>query len=338
MPSVKNDDEPSFAEKYKWVFINMLLVVVYLAIGTIAEMKIQGSNFETAVYVVTQIITTIGYGDISVNDNFRCFMTFYVIIGLVLIASIVTDYATRAVTAAQEGVRARMRDVEGKGNKKAIEGMSEKTKALNGFVVSLAIFLAFIFIGALFYYWYEPCTCSYGLSKVAGCIETNADGEYDYNQCIATNPDGQRSYLAFGYMAVITLTTVGFGDVSPKTKIGRCYFGVPWMICGVVAFGNFVSCTSELIRTLKKGDSSGGEDALHEAFDEVDADDDGEIIQGEFVAWALISHGLVDADTIESMRSRYQDLKSKAPNGIVDKDFIMHSFTGEGTGSSSDEG
>ena len=40
--------------------------------------------------------------------------------------------------------------------------------------------------------------------------------------------------------AIITFSTVGFGDFSPSTVLGRCFASL-WMILGVLAFGNLAS-------------------------------------------------------------------------------------------------
>lgn len=313
-------------DKWKWPIINIVSVLIYIAIGVVCCMFINDLGFETSIYLIVQIITTIGYGDIPVEPHFRVFMCVYVIIGIALIASTINDIATRMTTAAQEAMRARMRDVEG-----GDTHVSDFSKALNGLITSMVILAVFVFGGSLFYWWWEPCTCSYGVSAIKTCNETKVGSDdYDYDRCVATGGT-TTSYFGFMYMSVITLTTVGFGDISPKTRVGRCWFGFPWLICGVVAFGNFVACVTAVINVCKNGKQNEDyTDRLREAFDEVDKDDDGDLSAGEFLAWSLVAHDLVDQDTIAAIQERYAKMKEDA-GGHVDKDFIMQHLGNSGS-------
>lgn len=48
-----------------------------------------------------------------------------------------------------------------------------------------------------------------------------------------------RLFLAIRFQAIITFATVGFGDYSPTTRLGRV-LGALMMIFGVLAFGSLV--------------------------------------------------------------------------------------------------
>ena len=45
-------------------------------------------------------------------------------------------------------------------------------------------------------------------------------------------------------MSVVTLTTVGFGDVTPSTATGTA-LGLVWMLLGVSAMGNFAGAAGQ---------------------------------------------------------------------------------------------
>ena len=93
----------------------------------------------------------------------------------------------------------------------------------------------------LFYSNYESCACSYGVSAVTGCEASSCD----------TTGGSTVDWDEACYMAVITMTTVGFGDFSPKTEAGRV-FGLFWMFFGVLMTGNFVTAIGGVIDEARK--------------------------------------------------------------------------------------
>lgn len=70
---------------------NLVLVNVYCLFGVAFLTAQQDWQPATALYVVVQIVTTIGYGDITVTDEEKIFMTLYVLLGTVLVAKVVND-------------------------------------------------------------------------------------------------------------------------------------------------------------------------------------------------------------------------------------------------------
>ena len=70
---------------------NLLLVLSYVMFGVAFLTTQQNWQPVTALYVVVQIVTTIGYGDITVTNEEKIFMTFYVLLGTVLVAKVVND-------------------------------------------------------------------------------------------------------------------------------------------------------------------------------------------------------------------------------------------------------
>ena len=70
---------------------NLLLVISYVIFGVAFLTTQQNWQPVTALYVVVQIVTTIGYGDITVTNEEKVFMTFYVLLGTVLVAKVVND-------------------------------------------------------------------------------------------------------------------------------------------------------------------------------------------------------------------------------------------------------
>lgn len=70
---------------------NLILVFSYCLFGIAFLTTQQQWHPATALYVVVQIVTTIGYGDITVTDEEKIFMTLYVLLGTVVVAKVVND-------------------------------------------------------------------------------------------------------------------------------------------------------------------------------------------------------------------------------------------------------
>jgi len=306
--------------------VTLALTLLWVLVGIGGTMWAQGLTFITAAYVVVQIITTIGYGDIPVNATMHWFMTFYVIFGLCVAANAVNDVFSALLEKSQEKLRKRMKEMEEnvrKGNKKEnrIQGSHHE---LNEFLAATGIFTVFVVGGALFYMLYESCTCSYGVSAVGGCIEDTCDATGGY----------QKDFAKSIYMSVITLTTVGFGDFTPRSEVGRV-IGFFWMIAGVLSFGNFVTAFGAWVGAAFKKDHSSS--FGREIFDSIDKDGNGFLTRGEFMSWMLIKEGIVSSDQIDQFYNLFDTLaKTETADGLPKLTFptlkaYFHEGDDEGT-------
>merc|ERR1711971_1111540 len=92
--------------------------------------------------------------------------------------------------------------------------------------LATGMFTGSLLFGTVFFATYENCSCSYGLTLREKCRDTS------FEEC--TMSQGYvKTFLEAFYMSVITVTTVGFGDFTPVTKLGRV-IGALWMIMGVL--------------------------------------------------------------------------------------------------------
>merc|ERR1712039_480112 len=107
-----------------------------------------------------------------------------------------------------------------------------------GVSTSAFLFLSSIVFGTIFYKIVEPCNCSYGTTAVDGC-----DAQ-DFESCIHTG-GFVKTWVNSFYMSVITVTTVGFGDYSPKSKLGR-NVAILWMLYGFMTWARFLNAMTEL--------------------------------------------------------------------------------------------
>ena len=114
--------------------------------------------------------------------------------------------------------------------------------------------------------------------------------------------------------SVITLTTVGFGDVSPQGEVGRLV-GIFWIVMGTVATGNVIGQTVGIVLEKRQGALADRmmEQALsRNTFLELDVDHDGEVTEVEYVCGMLLKLGKVSNSDISRCRKQYKSLLRKS--------------------------
>lgn len=257
---------------------NLVLVNFYCLFGVAFLTTQQDWQPATALYVVVQIVTTIGYGDITVTDEEKIFMTLYVLLGTVLVAKVVNDVSEELLASANAEIDASLHRVE-----RFLSGREVRKGCgrCHRLISATMIFLFFVLLWVLFFRFYEDCTCSYGFTQIEGCV---------VERCAETGGN-EKTLVDAVYMAMISFSTVGFGDYTPDTKAGRLFACVV-MVVGVAAFFNMVSAVAESI-----GDSQSyyaGQLRLSRAgFMRIDRDGSGFINRTEFQVYMLLRQGRV---------------------------------------------
>lgn len=302
-----------------------IFVAVYLVGGAFYLHFHNGFAYLTAVYALVEIVTTIGYGDFDFTGYFdeatgsekssdfgKIFMAFYVMVGLTAVAGAISKLAEKATLKAEEAFRAKMRAAQMKSSGMTEEQVKSKYGESNKLKAACGAFIFMVAFGTIFYGTYEDCTCSYGRSAAAGCVEIT------YQQCVDTG-GYQKSYIDAFYMSCITLTTVGFGDFAPKTYVGRGV-GIIWMLLGVVTTANFIGeISSEFIEAEKTRKNYGK--IGYETFAQIDVDGNGTLSKYEFVSFVLLQYGLVKKEDLDEIIAMYDKLDTSG-DGVVDYEDI----------------
>jgi len=306
LPTVTTDDEESDEEileelgstglcvKYPKL-INGSLILLFFIGGLGIFMSLEGAGPITAVYVMMQILTTIGYGDITPErDITRFLLAIYVLFTLVFAANLVNDIGNELVEKEQESLRDHLKGLAHhiwKGDAKVEHSPLQRLKLWR--LLSSGIILAvFIGFGTLFYSTYEACSCSYGLTEAEDCTKDNC-----------AKAGSEKSPAQALYMSIITLTTVGFGDFTPLSRVGRV-LGVAWMFFGVLAFANMVSTLSTTFGAMKKVVKF-NEEVSADVLMAVTASSDSHISKADFIQFMAVKHGLVDKTDLEEMKETY---------------------------------
>jgi potassium channel subfamily K len=307
------DDEEKEEAAHDWTNTFILIgCFLWIVIGVAFACYFEGWTIITGFYVIAQIITTVGYGDVTVTTtSAKLFCGLYVFVTILCIATYVTELASNLV--GNNDVFIRKALLRAEMHVLNIREMSEEEamhqlhlEKWNDIFVATFAFIGSVLFGTVFFAVYEPCTCSYGVSHVEGCFETPHD------LCVQTGGYVKGWGDSF-YMAMITLTTVGFGDNTPKTQLGRVV-GSFWMLMGVTTMANLAAKVADL-RLLDEREKMRRSHIDRRVFDAIDLNHDGFVSRSEFRTYTLIKFGLVKSedlkridrlfDTIDVDRNQY---------------------------------
>lgn len=296
--------------KYKRLFL-LLAFLVFGAHVTIVMMEHEGWQFLTSLYVTTQIVTTIGYGDLTpTNDRSRLLIALYVLFISVFIAGILNEYGEKLVDDHQSHIRRHLihlkaQRVSGRKNNKIYGFMRFRLPALTAAFFIFAIFVAF---GTIFYaeYQMEKCSCSYGTTK--------ANNYENCTQPTACETGATKNYAQSFYMSIITLTTVGFGDYTPLSKTGRG-IGIPWMFFGVLATANFIGCMVTTMKAMQTKQKSAAQ-VSQELLEKIDANDDQALDKHEFAVYMMVKNGYMTMEDLNTFTDIFRAV-DKNNNGFI---------------------
>jgi len=205
-------------------------------------------------------------------------------------------------------------------------------RRFNKLIIATVPALLDITFGTLFYSNYEACTCSYGPSFVPGCNEDS------YESCVKSGGYIKTPLSAF-YMSVMTVLTVGFGDHSPRSKLGRAV-GVVWMLTGVASMANWLRELSNFIyhglhvrhhhdhhasRHHFEVPRDGMADIMQarNTFSEMDTDGDGQLSRAEFRMYFLLRQKLVSREALKAI-DKYFDELDKDHSNFVTSDEVVY--------------
>jgi hypothetical protein len=222
-------------------FVHLVYGAFWLLIGVVLFQAITGCLILTAFYLIVQILTTIGYGDVVPTTTSGRYMTTFYSLGTILFLgscfnALLNAIAERMEALAEHSQKQKM----GKSTGNDVEEHPHHDSAFKKIfgcwadcLMELSTFTILVAFGTIFYATYEACTCSYGVTAIGGCSDET------YQVCVITG-GSTKTWLDSFYMVIITLTTIGFGDYTPQSYFGRIVF-IPWALMGVVCMGRFAT-------------------------------------------------------------------------------------------------
>jgi len=291
-----------------------LLLGVWFMVGMIGltlldsrEEEEERLDWVDTVYLMCQIITTVGYGDLPPPRSTAdlLFYTVYVLSSIMLVAQIVGSFIGKVAEPAHDG--------KSKAPSQKVDSFVDPR--FTAFAKAFASWFGFVWTFTIFFmYW----------------------------------PNEEKPFIEAMYMAVITLTTVGFGDQVPQTKGGKLFASV-WMVAGTGAFtimiGKFGIWTffmfnkmsvesldvtslkrihdNERFKGVAKARAHVMEDLLKgfelENYKEVSKAYAEKISRNDFLVFMIVDMGLVDIDMIETLSEHFDSLDCTG-EGYIDRD------------------
>lgn len=120
------------------------------------------------------------------------------------------------------------------------------------------------------------------------------------------------------YYSIITLATIGYGDVTPHSIWGRIIatFLIPFAI---VALTNFMGKLHDLRVSKRMGFDKSLRDRLDELHKVIEADDNGVVSPEEYILFNLKQMGKIDDDTVSLLREQFNALDADG-SGELDAD------------------
>ncbi|OLP82612.1 Two pore potassium channel c [Symbiodinium microadriaticum] len=295
---------------------NLFCVAVYFAVGFLVLSSQEDWEPSTVLYVVAQIVTTIGYGDVTVHHGGKVFMTLYVLLGILLVADAINNFFDTVLDKAETELEDVMKNVEsavGGSAPDTFRTPSPRHQAWLDLTIAAVTYAVSVLIWVAFFSSYERCTCVVAGQRLPGCVEED---------CEATG--GQKlTVVDATYMAVITFSTVGFGDFTPSTYLGRI-LGSVWMVVGTLAFANLVGAVSKVLRG-KRQEYFKKCVVTRDMFKIIDEDGSGKIDRLEFHNWVLVREGKVARETLEQIDKLFDSL-DKDGSGRLSFDEINGKF------------
>lgn len=279
------------------------------------------------IYLMAQILTTVGYGDITpAKPRGQVFVGIYVLCSLLFIANALSEVVHLTVEKArrefiriaearqqlaQQLAEVAARKSEGRpsdgddvavgdGDREEASDTPEVTGETDP-VLRLARPPP-----AITYQSFAGMFVLYLFFVVLGvCFFSNYPGE-------------NKTILESIYMSVITLSTVGFGAVTPQTEAGKVFASF-WMVFGSAALAGLIGSFIDLTTQIKAREKWTPEDPeLMEHYENTPA----KMGSLEFMEFALLSSKIMTKAQLEHLEAVFKQLKPV--NGTISKTALRH--------------
>ncbi|GMI40565.1 hypothetical protein TrCOL_g7860 [Triparma columacea] len=322
--AVQAKDEMSTEElegSRRQIFIIALVgTLLYIALGVAVFVFIEKWRFIDALYFIVVTLTTVGYGDQDAygSRSIMLFQAIYALVGIMLVGSSLGIVAAEVVETSNEARQEAQKKLLDKANEMGNVMSSQRSipkleveekgkQILLGVKRQLKATLP-----SSFYALAPSCLKLFFLIFVGMILiyldKQSHEEKIDFIECF--------------YFAVITGTTIGYGDYSPNLSEGGKLAGTIYVLIAVVGLGGvlgdiagyFIEAKQKeaLERILKKK-------ITMEDFEEFDMDGDGKIEKSEFVLRKLMLMGILHNEDVIRVEKEF-DVMDVDGSGEIDMD------------------
>lgn len=305
--SPRKPDEPSSKNQVADFKFGLAIVTLFVVIG-LGGCWLDGFDPVLSVYVATQVVTTVGYGDFCPRRQVtRLIWALFVLLVIIALAYALNLVMTRVLELQEKAVHKVI--TRGETILQSVRVIEHPHDQHWMQLASATMtFLGFVAFGTIYFAVFENCSCSYGRTAVADCDESS------YQSCVQTG-GYVKTWIDSFYLSVITLTTVGFGDVTPVTYCGRAV-GSVWMLVGVAATANWISAFSNSIFAHTANKKAQRRQPDVDLFNMLDSDGDGHLTRSEHHLYIILKHRLVSPHFITKLDEKFHAV-GRSKDGVL---------------------
>lgn len=280
-------EEPELPEPISdrcMIIVCVAVIFIYFTVGVLVYTQEEGWSFLDALYFCVVTLTTVGYGDLlPSSDGSKLFTCGFVIIGIGMIGSAL-GIVSGYLLDKQEAMLEELAEKTGLDD--GDDSNDCLSPAMQELLEGIATTTFFVAAGTTFYTLYE-----------------------DF------------SFVDALYLSVITMTTVGYGDMSPQKEGGRA-FALVWMLFGVLsvsrAIGQVVNIFMERRQQRKEMMLLNKKVSMQDLLES--AGKDGVLDENEFCLMKLQAMGKISQDEIIQIRAVFQEMDKDGTGSIDAKD------------------
>lgn len=247
------------------------------------------------IYFMSQIITTVGYGDITpAKMRGQIFVALYVVGALFVIAMFVSDMTAHVGKMAVEYRKKKMEDVK---NTPRTRQRSESGHHQTGFQAVCELIKP-----------HKP-----SMLPLLSALGIFAALALCWVVFFSLHPDEKKTLFQAIYMSIITLSTVGFGYFTPLTEEGMI-FGAFWMLFGAGALANAIGNFTDY--TVKKSEYEQAQNEEHSkevALLKRQLSGSQNVSELQFLKFCLLQTKLASPEELQNITEAYQSLISDSP-------------------------
>ena len=283
--------------------ISIVVIAVYIIVGILFYRSEEGWSIIDCIYFCMVIVTTVGYGDLTPStDRSKAFTIGFALFGIAVIGIALghlaesfierrkaTQHAANAKILQQAGDAAshvastKGRPPTPKNQKDVIKDHTSYKYCRFSESIQAALTAC------------TPIVVSITCGMVIGYLEG-------------------WSFLDSLYTTILTVTTIGFGDLSPSTENSRL-FAIVYLPLAVISVANAIGTLSALFS--KKKMSSSDSISMKELI-AMDKDGDGAVSETEYLSYMLLKLNMARKEDVHEILSQFHKLDADG-SGFLDR-------------------
>ncbi|GMH48930.1 hypothetical protein TL16_g00401 [Triparma laevis f. inornata] len=308
-----HEDEELESSNRKLAQKAILFTLVYIFFGVLCFSLAEGWTFIHAFYFVVVTLTTVGYGDQGdwVSEFARFFCSVYALVGILLLGTALGVIGSEIITQHEKVVKEMQRKaaIKREKKKKKKKGLPRGSESNLSDSTETTRFSSFSssnpYNQSVYRTLFVPFLTLFFIIACGMLLIHFDNGKLSLNECL--------------YFAIITVTTIGYGDIYCKG------FAIIYILFGVTAVGNVL--TEIANKVIDHQHAAAMESILtrkikaHE-FKDFDLDGNGTIERTEYVLRKMILVGLVDQSDILRVEKEF-DLMDLDGSGEITMDELI---------------